>query len=154
MDFVVACKVQTPLTSMTSPVAQTAQPGKRADLDPRGTILVVDDETSLRRSCRRVLQQAGYEALEADSVPSAKELWKASSAKVVAVLTDYEMPGPKGVHLCEWLHDRNPRVALILMSATHANDLPIPPYVSFLSKPFGLKELTDAVQRQIQQSQA
>jgi CheY-like chemotaxis protein len=66
-------------------------------------ILVVDDSSIVRTQCRLVLQQAGYEVVEA---------WDASQAlaalrktEVAFMLCDLNIPGMNGLDLVEALHD-------------------------------------------------
>ena len=146
METEVANKAQAALTSAANVLVQKVQSDKPTAPRVNRTVLVVDDEPGVCRLCRIVLQRAGYEVIEAGSVDSAMELWQAHSKAIDVVITDYNMPGSTGLELCEWLHAENPRLGLILTSGSYAGDLPVPSYVSFLSKPFNFHGLTDAVQ--------
>ncbi|HRE91897.1 MAG TPA: response regulator, partial [Myxococcota bacterium] len=56
------------------------------------TILLVDDEASLRRVTVRILKKAGYEVLEAAGGHEALELCAARATPVDLVITDVVMP--------------------------------------------------------------
>jgi signal transduction histidine kinase len=57
------------------------------------TILLVEDETSLRRLARAVLQRHGYRVLEASSGVEALSIWEKHGQEIHLLLTDIIMPG-------------------------------------------------------------
>jgi DNA-binding response OmpR family regulator len=65
------------------------------------TILVVDDEPSLRRLLRTALEQAGHEVLEAADGPQA--LLLARSGQPALILLDVALPGLSGLEVCRRL---------------------------------------------------
>lgn len=67
------------------------------------TILVVDDEPSLRRLLRTTLEQAGHEVLEAADGPQA--LLLARSTLPGLILLDVALPGLSGLEVCRQLRD-------------------------------------------------
>jgi putative two-component system response regulator len=87
-------------------------------------ILVVDDLPVVRLSLRHILQKAGYQCQEADSVASA--LAALEKGPVDLVLCDIEMPGgPSGVELVKSLQPRIPEVAVVMVSAMDDTSLAI-----------------------------
>ena len=77
---------------------------------PQGTetILLAEDEPSLRQLMARVLRTQGYTVLEAADGHEALTLAQANGAKIQLLLTDVIMPGLSGKTLAEWLGQVNP----------------------------------------------
>ncbi len=80
-----------------------------------GTILVVDDDASLRRVTQVQLQQAGYRVEAAPSGQQALDVLE--SRTVDLVLTDLKMPGMSGIELLRAVHERQPDTMVVLMTA-------------------------------------
>jgi CheY-like chemotaxis protein len=107
-----------------------------------GTILVVDDETTIRELVRAFLEDEGYEV--ATAACAAEALGRVEAEKPALVFSDVAMPGMSGLELCASLRGRGNRVPLVLMSASYGPDLGDERVVGcdgFLSKPFDLDEL-------------
>jgi len=128
-----------------------ARDGHRADAGPlRGdeTILLVEDDASVRQLTERMLRQLGYDVRTAGTPDEA--LTRASSGeRVDLVLSDVAMPGMSGAELRARLRRRRPDVPTLLMSA-HATaaivrDVEQDGRVGILQKPFSLVELSRAV---------
>jgi hypothetical protein len=113
----------------------TAQPEIPTRL-PQGTetVLLAEDESSLRRLMARVLRMQGYTILEAADGNEALALAQANGPKIQLLLTDVIMPGLSGKMLAEWLTQVNPRVRVLFISGT-----------LFLPKPFNPHDLAKKV---------
>ena len=83
--------------------------------DPNApVILVVDDEAMVRMSGVMMLEDAGYEVLEAASADEAMELLK-HAPEVRLMFSDVDMPGSmNGVELATAVNDRWPNIRLLL----------------------------------------
>jgi two-component system response regulator MtrA len=83
--------------------------------DPRGVVLVVDDDPRALRLIQLVLEHDGYRVLPAADPATARELFLAESPDVVA--TDLMLPGMNGIDLCRWMRERStgPRLAGLLL---------------------------------------
>ena len=80
------------------------------------SVLVVDDERSLRQQLTRDLQALGYAALEADSADAARRV--IDSETVDAVILDLLLDGDDdGFQLLAWIRERRPRVPVSVLSA-------------------------------------
>jgi PAS domain S-box-containing protein len=117
---------------------------------PRGheTILLVEDEASVRAFVERVLQGLGYTVLTAGSGVHALGLVQ-DGARVDLVLTDIVMPGMSGPVLAARLLRQLPQLRVIYMSgyAEHAS-LPIGGRsVVMVQKPFTQSDLARLVRR-------
>jgi CheY-like chemotaxis protein len=78
-------------------------------------ILVADDDATTRDLVRRALEGDGHEVVMAED--GAEALARASERTFDLVITDIDMPNVDGVSLAETLVARNPRQAIVLMSA-------------------------------------
>jgi CheY-like chemotaxis protein len=114
------------------------------------TILLVEDDISLRLSIRTVLSRLGYRILEAADGNSALEAWKQNQGAIHLLLTDMVMPdGMNGKKLAELLMRENPRLKVIYTSGYSADiagkDLPLEEGLNFLAKPFETHKLAQTV---------
>jgi twitching motility two-component system response regulator PilH len=121
----------------------------------RPTVLLAEDDRSLRRYLEVVLRRAGYEVLTAaDGLEAMKALL---SSSVDALVTDACMPHLSGYELCRFLrrHPTLDRLPVVLLSgADRTNE---PPDASmradrYLSKPFPPAELADCLARLLPQA--
>jgi len=86
---------------------------------PRGTetILLVEDEESVRTITRIVLERSGYRVLEAVSGFEALKLWDTVASEVDILITDVIMPdGVSGPQLAGDLHKKKPSLKVIFQS--------------------------------------
>jgi CheY-like chemotaxis protein len=88
------------------------------------TILLVEDEHSVRITTRRVLESKGYTVREATSAQEAVELWQGHAGEIALLLTDIIMPGGmSGRDLAERLWGQKPGLKVIFMSGYSADVL-------------------------------
>lgn len=114
------------------------------------SILVVDDETAVRRFASRVLLKEGYEVTEASDGAEALELVEAQGGSFAVVVSDIVMPRVNGVELLQALTVSHPGLPVILMSgyATSAlSELGIAAPCGIIPKPFPAERLLAEVQR-------
>jgi CheY-like chemotaxis protein len=116
-----------------------------------GTILLVDDEPSLRRLVARWLTRAGFEVLQADDGVAAVDL--ARRHRLDAVVSDVRMPRMGGLELLELLLELDSRLPILLMSGSdEIADAQMAQQLGasdFLAKPLNLTQLQSAVERMI-----
>jgi CheY-like chemotaxis protein len=105
------------------------------------TVLVVDDEPGLRAVVREVLEDEGYNVLEASHGAAMLELLAQKRADLV--LLDVMMPGGDGRQAYRELRARGdlPEVPVIMMSAAVRPDGLDSSIAAFLRKPFDLDHL-------------
>jgi twitching motility two-component system response regulator PilH len=113
--------------------------------DARGTILLVEDDRSIRRYLEVILTRAGFTVITAADGLEAMKVALASS--IDAVVTDAVMPNLNGYELCRFLR-RHPKLSCLpvillsgLQSADSAHDTESGADV-YLSKPVRPEELT------------
>ena len=105
--------------------------------DHRGIVLVVEDQPLIRMAAVGVVEDAGFEALEADGADAAIVVLSARS-DIQLVLTDVEMPGSMdGIRLAHCVRHRWPPILLIVVSGrVSAPDGELPPGSRFFTKPY------------------
>ncbi len=86
-------------------------------------ILVVDDEPSVRKALERLLVRFGYQVKTAASAEEADH-WM-SSQHFDLLLLDIELPRMKGVEFLAWVLDRDPELAVIMMTGLDAPEIAI-----------------------------
>jgi two-component system, cell cycle sensor histidine kinase and response regulator CckA len=114
------------------------------------TILIVEDELSVRLLTRRVLEKLGYTVLEAHDGSSALELWRQNFNQIDLVLTDMVMPGGmSGLELVPKLVADKPEIRVILCSGhsveVFGKELSLKPGMNFLQKPYDSRKLAEAI---------
>jgi two-component system cell cycle sensor histidine kinase/response regulator CckA len=117
----------------------------------RGTILLVDDESAVRRPIRQALELVGYTVHEAKDGIEALEIHADTGKRVDLVVLDVKMPGMSGWQVLEELKHRAPGLPVILTSGyTQEDSAPgggaIAPD-AYLPKPYDLAELTATVRQ-------
>jgi two-component system cell cycle sensor histidine kinase/response regulator CckA len=85
---------------------------------PQGseTILVVEDDESLRQLTVRFLEGAGYRVLQAENAPAALQLVGEFLKSLDLLLIDMIMPAMSGIELSERLRMSQPNLKVLLMS--------------------------------------
>jgi two-component system cell cycle sensor histidine kinase/response regulator CckA len=104
------------------------------------TILVVEDETSLRELARELLETNGYQVIEAERAEKAIQLVESSQTPIDLLLTDVVMPGMGGKQLATRLRELRPDLLVLYMSG-YTDDVinnrgVLPDNTLFLHKPF------------------
>jgi CheY-like chemotaxis protein len=113
------------------------------------TILVVEDQPSVRQFAAEVLRQLGYRIMEAGSGPDALELSASHEGTIDLVLTDIIMPGMNGLVLADRIRPERPLARILYMTAYAGNVLEERGVASegldCLQKPFRPSELARKV---------
>jgi CheY-like chemotaxis protein len=112
-------------------------------------ILIVDDDAALLKVMDNYLSRLGYRV---DACRSATEAWaliEAGASPYTRALVDLNMPGMRGEELARRILDSNASIRLVLVSGYPVGlsgvDRVDGSRVRFLSKPFGPKQLADAL---------
>jgi PAS domain S-box-containing protein len=109
------------------------------------TILLVEDETPLRKMLRESLSHAGYLVLEASDGADALSRWEQQASSIDLLLTDVVMPLLNGRELAKHLTSIAPQLEVIYMSG-YADDVlayhgTLAPGTVLIQKPFSPTEL-------------
>lgn len=109
------------------------------------TVLVVEDEPTVRSLAALVLRSHGYKVLEAESGPEALQVSKQYDRPIRLLLTDVVMPQMNGKQLADRLLSQRPGMAVLYMSGYADTTIPqlatLPLDTVFLSKPFAAEDL-------------
>ena len=109
-----------------------------------GTILVVDDDASLRLLCRVNLELDGYRVVEARSVAEAEEILAAGGVDLV--LLDVHIGLDDGIALMRSLRRRKHTAFVVLFTGSAQLDAETRAEADgVVPKPFRLEELLDVV---------
>ncbi|MDE3224521.1 MAG: response regulator [Nitrospirota bacterium] len=115
------------------------------------TILLVEDEVSIRDLARTVLEEQGYTVLEAGDAVEAMKLSEQHQGPIHLLLTDVVMPGLNGFELAARLRPLRPEMKRLFISGYmggSAAQAAKPKDAFFLEKPF----LPEALERQVRQA--
>jgi PAS domain S-box-containing protein len=105
------------LLPAVSELRKTAQPGSAdTNLQGEGSILVVDDEISVRNLAQAVLRRYGYTVLVAEDAFGAIELLRRTPRQVSLVLLDLSMPGMSARDAIQEIHRCWPSTRIVLSS--------------------------------------
>ncbi|MBL9120953.1 MAG: response regulator [Phycisphaerae bacterium] len=129
----------------------------RPDSVKASTVLVVEDDPTLRTMLVRILERSGHVVVAADAAETAYErLVEAVPSVIECVVTDYRMPGESGLDLIASVRRSDPTVASILMTADGEQRIVADSMragaFDFLEKPIDARRLCAAVDAAIQQT--
>jgi two-component system, cell cycle sensor histidine kinase and response regulator CckA len=113
------------------------------------TVLLVEDEDSVRQLVRETLESRGYHVLEACNGNAALALAASHQEPIHLVITDVIMPGLSGHELVQQLQPSRPTIKVLYLSGYAQDAFPITAAAesqkTFLQKPFTLQSLTRKV---------
>ncbi|MGO4670736.1 response regulator [Bosea sp. 2RAB26] len=109
-------------------------------------VLVVDDDAIIRLDVVLMIEDAGFNVIEAENADEAIELLETRPG-IQIIFTDIEMPGlMNGLNLAFAVRDRWPPVAIIIGSGrVRPQPDEMPDNVTFLRKPYSQASLVEAV---------
>jgi signal transduction histidine kinase len=128
-----------------------ASPGGRTGRGRGGseTILVVEDEESVRSLVRRALEEMGYHVLTADRAEEAERQASRHVGPIHLLVTDVIMPGATGRELRDRLVPRHPGMRVLFISGYTGDAITqrgvLGPGFELLEKPFTPAALGDRV---------
>jgi PAS domain S-box-containing protein len=135
--------VHLPMASRTAEDATALADGATV-LDGTETILVVEDNTALRRLTERILRTHGYTVLGAANGMQARRIADDHSGDIAVVLTDVVMPDHSGPALAQLIRAQRPATKVVYMSGYTAHHDRETGH-AFLQKPFTSKQLLATV---------
>lgn len=116
-----------------------------------GTILLVDDDESVRTLASRYLHKFGFQVIVAEDGRKAVELYKEKKDEITAVLMDLTMPHMDGADAFSQMRAINPDVQVILTSGYNEQEVTQrfvgKGAVGFIQKPYGLAQLREILQQ-------
>ncbi|MBB4155507.1 PAS domain S-box-containing protein [Sphingomonas jinjuensis] len=111
-------------------------------------VLVVEDETAVRSLVIDVLEELGYQAIEAVDGPSGLKILQ-STRRIDLLVTDIGLPGLNGRQLADAARERRPELKVLFMTgyaenATIANGF-LDPGMSMITKPFAIDAIATRI---------
>lgn len=121
------------ISDIPTPVKQTAITGS-------ATVLLAEDEETVRNLTTRILERNGYQVIAAKSGEEALKIWPTLLHRVDFLLTDVIMPGMNGLELCRRLREDKPDLKVLYISGypedVIANQGEAAGHIELLEKPF------------------
>lgn len=109
----------------------------------QSTVLIVDDEPSIRVSLRTILSGMGFDVVEAARGEEALSLVR--TAQFDVVLLDINMPGIGGIEVCRLMRKNSPRLPIVMLTVQGSEDRKVEALDAgaddYVTKPFQLREL-------------
>ena len=128
---------------------RTAGPAGSGSVEGRGLVLVVEDEPMLRDLTRTVLENIGYQVVEAADGAAAVEVFRQHQDQIRCVLCDLTMPRLDGWATLKALRSLRPDVAVILTSGYDEAQVLAGEHAerpqAFLHKPYASADLEAAL---------
>jgi len=119
------------------------------------TIMVVDDDYHSLKAVSKALTKAGYHTIKAETGQEGLELLNKNEVNLI--ITDLKMPEVDGVTLLEAAKNKNPNIAIIVMTGYGTVDSAVEAMkkgaYDYLSKPINLGELKLQIQRALEKQQ-
>jgi PAS domain S-box-containing protein len=131
--------------------AEPMSPSHTAKTSLRGseTVLLVEDEESVRQLVRETLAARGYNVLEADDGQKALEISASHAGTIHMLVTDVVMPGMSGRELAKLLVESRPQIKVLYLSGYTEDAIihqgALDSGTAFLQKPFTLQMLSRKV---------
>ncbi len=118
-----------------------------------GTVLVVEDEGTLRAATSKMLRKAGFTVIEAGDGTTGVALFQANRGNIDVVLLDMTLPGLSGREVVEELRRVQPDTKVVLTTA-YSRDMALTAFGGqhswhFIRKPYRLRELIDLLRNVI-----
>jgi PAS domain S-box-containing protein len=133
--------------TLPAPAAANPEPEPAGGLH-RGTVLVVDDDETVRTVTRRILERAGFDVLLAADGVAALDVYRANPG-IVLVLLDMTMPRMDGEECFRELRHLDPSVRVVLTSGYNEQDATTrfvgKGLAGFIQKPYRPADLIERV---------
>ncbi|HLP03042.1 MAG TPA: PAS domain S-box protein [Opitutaceae bacterium] len=141
------CVVRVLLPLARRPIA--APPEAIAEPALRGTLLVVDDEESIRRIAQRMGHRLGLDVITAIDAESAAAIARLHAGGLLCAIVDFTMPGVSGLECLQMLREIQPGIPAVISSGCLPPELAdhaAAGFDSVLPKPFTFDQFAEAVQ--------
>jgi len=126
------------------------KPARRTDFYPgEGTILIADDEPTIREMAGVTLENHGFEIIVAADGREAVEIYRRKKKDIILLVLDLTMPELDGIEVIKEIHRSDPEVKAILSSGFSRHeaieDLEQKGFSAFLPKPYKPEDLIEVV---------
>jgi FixJ family two-component response regulator len=118
-------------------------------LQRRKSIFVVDDDPSMRRSMKRLLQEHGFEAKLFESAEALVN--HDNFQQAFCIILDINLDGESGIDLRRWLAEQQVQVPIVFVTGNDTHESRAAAIASgciaYLTKPFAAASLIESVER-------
>ncbi len=111
------------------------------------TILLAEDEASVRALIAEWLRRSGYSVLVAADANEAISLANEHAGEIDTIVTDFSMPGLSGIELVREIRKTRPTIHAILLTGHWIHPLPHDVEIEYLTKPCSATTLLAAIKR-------
>ena len=122
----------------------------------RGKVLIVDDDSAIRRALHNTLHGMGFEVDDASSGEAALDL--VSAAEYDVVLMDINMPGIGGIRACREIRRSLPRLGILMLTVRDREEDKVTALDAgaddYITKPFNIRELAARIRAAVRRSSA
>jgi two-component system KDP operon response regulator KdpE len=119
-----------------------------------GKILIVDDESSIRRALRNTLHGMGFTVDDASTGEEA--LQRVREEKYDVVLLDINMPGIGGIRACREMRKSLPRLGILMLTVRDSEEDKVAALDAgaddYITKPFNIRELAARIRAAVRRS--
>ena len=125
--------------SRTARIGEDVRSQNAPSADKGRTVLLVDDDESMRKVTRRILARGGFNVIEAEHGADALRVAAEYPDRIDLLVTDVLMPGIRGPELVEELVIQSPNLRVLYMSGYTDEDITrwgLQPGMAFIHKPF------------------
>ncbi len=121
---------------------------------PHGKVLIVDDESAIRRALHNTLHGMGFDVDDAASGEAALDLVR--EAEYDVVLLDINMPGIGGIRACREIRKSLPRLAILMLTVRDREEDKVTALDAgaddYITKPFNIRELAARIRAAVRRS--
>jgi two-component system KDP operon response regulator KdpE len=121
-----------------------------------GKILIVDDESSIRRALHNTLHGMGFNVDDAANGEAALQLVR--EEKYDVVLLDINMPGIGGIRACREMRRSLPRLGILMLTVRDSEEDKVLALDAgaddYITKPFNIRELAARIRAAVRRSSA
>ena len=131
-------------------LAELCEPTPRRAGGRGELLLLVDDDETVRLTCKTILREAGYRVMCAADGREGLEMFRQHREEVALVLLDVIMPHMGGTTCLAELRRISPELRVVIISGYEPGErteLGSPGVAGYLQKPFGIDQLANAVRR-------
>jgi CheY-like chemotaxis protein len=118
-------------------------------MSDRPTVLIIEDEDTVRRTLSRTLQRLQFQVVDVDGGEKAMDLLNNSEHKFHCVIVDRMMPGLSGTELIDSIRQAQPKMPIVLTTGVPGDANSSPNVNSILSKPWTSADVARAVNEAI-----
>jgi len=123
--------------------------GQRAQFRETGTVLLVEDDVTVRELAAKILQQSGHQVFVARDCEEALDIFERHRRSIQMLISDVIMPRGTGHELARKIRERKPEIAVLLISgytpASFDYQKALEEGIPFLQKPFTVADLISKV---------